>query len=63
LGRVDLDRVGRDAVDEGLDAQVEVGLRAGDRSAQVGVGVPCLDDGGIVAVDLDGGVLMALCDG
>jgi hypothetical protein len=36
--RVEHDVANRRAVEEGLDAEVEVGLRAGDRGAQVGVG-------------------------
>ena len=39
----------------GLDAEVEVGLRAGDGGAEVVVGGADLDDGGVVAVDLDDG--------
>lgn len=53
--RVDLHGARLDAVDVGLDAEVEVGLRAGDRGAEIVVGVPCLDDGGIGAIDLDDG--------
>jgi hypothetical protein len=43
------------AVDEGLDTEVEVGLRAGDRGAQVDIGVADVDDGGVVTGDLDDG--------
>jgi hypothetical protein len=32
------------------DAEVEVGLRAGDGSAEVGIGGADLDDGGVVTV-------------
>jgi hypothetical protein len=37
-GRVDDGGVDCDAVDECMDAEVEVGLRAGDGGAEVGVG-------------------------
>ena len=37
VGRVDDDRVGCCAVDEGVDAEVEIGLWAGDAGAEVGV--------------------------
>ena len=30
-------------------------LRAGDRCAEIGIGIPYLDNGGVVAVDLDDG--------
>jgi hypothetical protein len=43
------------AVEIGLDAEVEVGLRACDRGAEVVVRVPYLDDGGVIAVDVDRG--------
>ena len=52
--RVD-DDVGHEcAVEEGLDAEVEVGLWAGDGGAEVSVGVADVDYGGVVAVDGDG---------
>jgi hypothetical protein len=38
-----------------VDAEVEVGLRAGDRGAEVGVARADLDDGRIVAVNVDDG--------
>jgi hypothetical protein len=43
------------AVEEGFDAEVEVGLGTGDRGAEVGVAVADVDDGWIIAVDLDDG--------
>jgi hypothetical protein len=45
----------RAAVHRYLDAQVEVGLRAGDGGAEIVVGVADLDDRGVVAVDLNDG--------
>ena len=56
LGGVDLYRRHGDAVDEGLDAEVEVGLRCCDRRAEVLVAVPHLDDGGVVAASRLGSV-------
>jgi hypothetical protein len=54
-GRID-DDVGYEcAVDEGLDAEVEVRLRPGYRGAQVDIGVADVDDGGVVTGDLDDG--------
>ena len=55
LAGVDLHGAHCGAVDEGLDAEVEVGLRAGDGGAEVVIGGADLDDGGVVAVDLDDG--------
>jgi hypothetical protein len=55
LGRVDDDVAYECAVEIGLDAEVEVGLRACDRGAEVVVRVPYLDDGGVIAVDVDRG--------
>ena len=52
---VDLHGARFNAVDVGRDAEVEVGLRAGDRGAEVVVGIAHLDDGGVVAVDLNDG--------
>ena len=53
--RVD-DDIGHElAVEEGFDAEVEVGRRAGDRGAEVGVGVADMDDRRVVAVDSDDG--------
>ena len=52
-GRVDLDGGHSSAVDECLDAEVEVGLGTGDGGAEVLVAVADVDDGGVVAVDLD----------
>ena len=49
---VELDGVHRGAVDLGGDAEVEVGLWAGDGCAEVAVRGADVDDGGIVAVDL-----------
>ncbi len=52
----DYDNVAREsAVQLGLDAEVEVLLRAGDCRAEIVVGGADLDDGGVVAVDGDGG--------
>jgi hypothetical protein len=53
--RVDDDVRYEGAVEQGLDVQVEVGLRASNRGAQVGVAVVDVDGGGVVAVDLDDG--------
>jgi hypothetical protein len=53
--RVDLDGAHRRAVDECLDAEVEVGRGAGDGGAKVVVGGADLDGGGVVAVNLDDG--------
>ncbi len=50
------DDVGHEpAIEECFDAEVEVGLRAGNRGAQVSIGVTGVDDGRVVAVDLDHG--------
>jgi hypothetical protein len=49
LGGVDLHRAHLDAVDVGLDAEVEVGLRPRDGRAKVGVGRADLEEGGVVA--------------
>ena len=38
------------AVEEGFDAEVEVLFGAGDGGAEVGIGVPYLDDGGVGTV-------------
>jgi hypothetical protein len=46
LGRVQVDGVHRCAVDIGGDAEIEVGLRAGDDCAEVVVGSADVDDGG-----------------
>jgi hypothetical protein len=43
------------AVDVGRDAEIEIGSWAGNRRAEVVVGVPYLNDRGIVAVDLNNG--------
>ena len=51
--RVDLHRVHFGAVDVGDDAEVEVGLRAGDGRTEIGVRVANIDGGRIAAVDLD----------
>ena len=49
------DREGRhrDAIEIGGNVQVEVGLRAGDRRAEVTVARADLDDGGVCSVDLN----------
>lgn len=44
-----VDVVGESAVQIGRDAEVEVLLRAGDCRAEIVVGVPYLDGGGVVA--------------
>jgi hypothetical protein len=54
-GRVEDDVGYEGAVEEGLDAEVEVGRRASDRGARIDVGVAGMDDRRVVAVDLDGG--------
>jgi hypothetical protein len=53
--RVENDVADECAVEEGLDTEVEIGLRGGDGRAQVGIGVADVDDGGVVAIDLDDG--------
>ena len=52
-GGIDSDGAHGGAVHEGVDPEVEVGGGAGDGGAEVVVGVPYLDDGGVVAVDLN----------
>jgi hypothetical protein len=47
LGGVDDDGAHGCAIEEGLDAEVEIGLWAGDGGAEVGVGIADLDDGGL----------------
>jgi len=43
-----------------IDTEIEIGLRAGDRCTEVGVGCADVDGGGVIAVDLDdGGVSVA----
>jgi hypothetical protein len=51
LGGVDLNRGEGSAVEEGLDAEVEVLLWAGDGCAEVVVGDADLDDRGVLAID------------
>jgi hypothetical protein len=53
LAGVDLNGGRCDAVHEGLDAEVEVLLRAGDRRAKVLIGCPNVDRRGIGSVDGD----------
>ena len=55
LGGVDFHRTHLRAVDVCRDAEVEVGLRAGDGCAEVVVGGADLDDRRVRAVDLDDG--------
>ncbi len=50
---VDHDGVLKGAIEIGLDAEVEIGLRAGNRRSEVAVARADLDDGGVVAIDLD----------
>lgn len=53
LGSVDDDVGDERAVEEGLDAEVEVLLRAGDGGAEIVVGVADVDVRGVVALDFD----------
>jgi hypothetical protein len=53
LARVEDDVADEGAVEEGLDAEVKVARRAGDRGAQVGISVADVDDRRVVASDLD----------
>ena len=52
---VELDGALKRAVEVGLNAEVEIGLGAGDGRSEVGVARADLDDGRVVAVDLDHG--------
>lgn len=61
LGRVDDDVGDERAVEEGLDAEVEVLLRAGDGGAEVVVGTADTDVRGVRAVDRDDGRSSAWC--
>ena len=54
MGRVDDDVARESAVEIGRDAEVEIGFWPGDGGAEVVVGLPYLDDGGVVAVDGEG---------
>jgi hypothetical protein len=56
LGGVERDSADKRAIQVSRDAEVEVGFRAGDGGAEVGVGGADLDDGGVSAIQLVPGI-------